>query len=232
MKLQELCRRTGTPPSTVKYWLREGLLHPGVKRNATTAVYDDSHLERAQLIHTLRHVVGLPVEQVRAVVSAVDDPGLPPARLMGVVQSAVLGPVSTGTEDARSSDAATPGAGVTGSEIAGVAASDIVAAMSWRAGTADALDALDAELQQMAGWGLAPDLDTALVYARAADSVAKFEMELPPLTGITRDRLAIFVARGVFGYSRLLLRLLAVAQGSAATSAAEATDPGRDTSQA
>ncbi|WP_414121804.1 MerR family transcriptional regulator [Corynebacterium nuruki] len=209
MKLQELSRRTGTPVSTVKYWLREGLLHPGAKRNATTAVYDAGHVERLELITTLRQVVGLPVEQVRTVVDAVRDPDIPPAQLMGITQATVLD-LPTPSSDAG--PAVDPDGAVT--------ASGIIAAMGWTAGGEAATAALDAELRRMADWGLAPDMETALVYARAADQVADFEMELPPLTGLTRDRLALFVARGVFGYAQLLQRLLAVAQSSAALRAA------------
>jgi len=228
MKLQELSRQSGTPVSTVKYWLREGLLHPGEKRNATTAVYDDTHVERLELIHTLRQTVGLPVEQVRTVVDAVRDPDMPPAQLMGVVQSAVLG-LTPAAEPAESSEPSAPEEPAVPphspkSPDARVTASSIVATMGWNPGAEDANAALDTELRRMAGWGLAPDMDTALVYTRAADQVAQFEMDLPPLHSLTRDRLALFVARGVFGYSQFLQRLLAVAQGSAALNAARSPD--------
>ncbi len=42
MKLQELAARSETPVTTIKYYLRERLLDPGVKRNATTASYDQT----------------------------------------------------------------------------------------------------------------------------------------------------------------------------------------------
>lgn len=42
MKLQELAARSETPVTTIKYYLRERLLDPGVKRDATTASYDQT----------------------------------------------------------------------------------------------------------------------------------------------------------------------------------------------
>lgn len=153
-------------------------------------------------------------------VDAVRDPEMPPAQLMGVVQSTVLGlPTAAGPATSTTSPA-TP----TGTHGSPVTASDIVTTMEWNPGAEDATAALDIELDRMAWWGLAPDMETALVYARAADQVAQFEMELPPPHNLTRDRLALFVARGAFGYSQSLQRLLAVAQGSAALNAARSPD--------
>ena len=74
----------------------------------------------------------------------------------------------------------------------------------------------------IAGWGIRSDLETLLVYARAADAVARYEQQLPEGNidagggAPSPDRLATFVARGVYAGSRLLLGLLAVAQGSLA----------------
>ncbi|WP_394288064.1 hypothetical protein [Corynebacterium variabile] len=145
---------------------------------------------------------------------------MPPAQLMGVVQSTVLGlPTAAGPAPSTTSPA-TP----TGTHGSPVTASDIVTTMDWNPGAEDATAALDIELDRMAGRGLAPDMETALVYARAADQVAQFEMELPPPHNLTRDRLALFAARDVFGYSQFLQRLLAVAQGSAALNAARSPD--------
>lgn len=136
---------------------------------------------------------------------------------MGVVQTTVLGlPTAAGPATSRTSPA-TP----TGTHGSPVTASDIVTTMEWNPGAEDATAALDIELDRMAGWGLAPDMETTLVYARAADRVAQFEMDQPPLDSLTRDRLALFVARGVFGHAQFPQRLLAVAQGSAALNAAD-----------
>ena len=38
MRISALAQATGLPVATVKYYLREGLLHPGVATSATQAV--------------------------------------------------------------------------------------------------------------------------------------------------------------------------------------------------
>jgi DNA-binding transcriptional MerR regulator len=194
--------------SAIKYYLREGLLEPGEKVNATTSVYAESHVERLELIHTLRQVVGLPIARVQEVVDAVREQE--PVQLMGTVQTMVLDLPAAETPGAEAApDAAT--------DAPDPSAEDVIAALGWCEGTDVADAALDAHLRRMQTWGIGPDLDTALVYARAADDVARFELDLPQGVGaISRDRLATFVARGVYGYSQLLLRMLAVAQGSRA----------------
>lgn len=71
--MSELSQRSGVPVPTVKYYLREGLLPPGVATGATRAAYDDSHVERLRLIRALVGVGGLGLNRVRAVISAIDD---------------------------------------------------------------------------------------------------------------------------------------------------------------
>ncbi|WP_022901455.1 MerR family transcriptional regulator [Humibacter albus] len=219
MKLQELGHVSHTPVSTIKYYLREGLLEPGAKRNATTSVYDESHVERLVLIHTLRQVVGLPIERVREVVEVVRAGD--PVTLMGAVQAAALGLPSTTDAD---------GSAENGSRVT---AAQVVDAMGWSPGADDAAAALDRELRVISGWGIRSDLETVLVYARAADAVARYELGLPEgVTGGDRapspDRLATFVARGVYADSRLMLGMLALAQGSRAIERGDGAEPVHD----
>lgn len=73
MRMAELVDHSGTPLPTVKYYLREGLLHPGVATSATRATYDDSHIARLRLIRVLAEVGGLRLTQIRDVLAAIDD---------------------------------------------------------------------------------------------------------------------------------------------------------------
>ena len=43
MRISALASTTGLSVATVKFYLREGLLHPGVATSATQASYDDTH---------------------------------------------------------------------------------------------------------------------------------------------------------------------------------------------
>lgn len=74
MRMSELSARSGVPIATIKYYLRDGLLHPGVATGATRASYDESHARRLRLIRALADVAGMRLEQVRSVLAAVDDP--------------------------------------------------------------------------------------------------------------------------------------------------------------
>jgi DNA-binding transcriptional MerR regulator len=72
--VSELVACTGVPLATVKYYLREGLLPPGRAVSATRSVYDDSHARRLGLIKALSGV-GLSIEQIKAVLVVIDNPG-------------------------------------------------------------------------------------------------------------------------------------------------------------
>lgn len=76
MWMSELSARSGVAVPTIKYYLREGLLHPGEAAGATRAVYDDSHVRRLRLIRALVEVAGMALERVREVLAAVDDDSL------------------------------------------------------------------------------------------------------------------------------------------------------------
>jgi DNA-binding transcriptional MerR regulator len=74
VRISELADVTGVSIPTLKYYLREGLLHPGRARGATRADYDDTHVERVRLVRTLIDVGRLSIDRVREVVTALDRP--------------------------------------------------------------------------------------------------------------------------------------------------------------
>ncbi|AVV40314.1 transcriptional regulator [Streptomyces sp. P3] len=76
MRLTELSERSGVSTATIKYYLREGLLPPGRRLNATTAAYDEEHLRRLRLVRAMIQVGRLPVATVREVLGHVDDDSL------------------------------------------------------------------------------------------------------------------------------------------------------------
>ena len=254
MKLKELAELTGVPASSIKFYLRHELLRPGKKLNATTAHYGHEHVERLELIKALRQVIGLSLEQCARLVTAVDATDtVTTVALMGAVQTVVqefLGesPGRSPSEENRDGDSA--GDAVRDhaptSRDTRLTADDIVNAMGWLPGTDESMVALDQELHRMALWGLAPHLDSALVYARAVDAVAAHQLRIaqdrrgleewermadqggaPGGESVSRDQLAMYVALGVYSYSRFLLKLLAVAQGSHARSGPGDKEGGR-----
>jgi DNA-binding transcriptional MerR regulator len=79
MRISELSQRSGIPVATIKFYLRERLLHDGELTSATQARYDQSHLARLELIRALTGPAGLSVARARQVLDLIDDP--PPATL-------------------------------------------------------------------------------------------------------------------------------------------------------
>ena len=69
MRISELSDATGVPVPTIKYYLREGLLHPGEKVTARLTEYDDTHRQRLGLLRVLREVGDVPVERLGQLVA-------------------------------------------------------------------------------------------------------------------------------------------------------------------
>lgn len=86
MRLAELSARSGLTTPTIKYYLRLGLLAPGVTESSTWASYDETHLRRLRLVRALTEVGGLTLEEVRRVIAAVDDDALPSHAMRGAAQ--------------------------------------------------------------------------------------------------------------------------------------------------
>lgn len=73
MQLGQLAAAAECSVATVKYYVREGLLHPGTPVSATLADYDHTHLARLRMIRVLREVGNLPVADIGRVITALDD---------------------------------------------------------------------------------------------------------------------------------------------------------------
>ena len=72
MRIAELSQRAGVPRSTIKFYIREGLLAPGAVHARNQASYGSPHLERLALIRALREVAGLPLDAVARVSAQLD----------------------------------------------------------------------------------------------------------------------------------------------------------------
>ncbi|MDR7281050.1 MerR family transcriptional regulator [Catenuloplanes atrovinosus] len=76
MRVAELSRRTGVPVPTIKFYLREGLLPPGVLTSPNQASYDEGHVRRLRLVRALLEVGRLPIATIREVLRDVDHKNL------------------------------------------------------------------------------------------------------------------------------------------------------------
>lgn len=201
MRLGELAQQSGLTATTVKYYLREGLLPPGRALGPRTADYDETHLRRLRMIRALREVGGLTIDAVREIVRAVDDPQVSIHEMLGAAQHAATGEVADSTPAARR------------------AARELAAARGWTVRPrSHGLRALAAALEPLQTFGHPVDADALRPWADAADLVAAAEVRATAGAELPRDVRAEFVALGTVLYGALLaaLRLLAEESASAA----------------
>lgn len=103
MRISALAAAAGLPVATVKFYLREGLLHAGLASSATQASYDASHVRRLRLIRALTGTVGLSVQQARTILELIDDPGDDLYSTLGRAVSA-LPPAAADADGERGAD--------------------------------------------------------------------------------------------------------------------------------
>jgi DNA-binding transcriptional MerR regulator len=103
MRMSDLSRTSAVPIPTIKYYLREGLLHEGRRTSATQARYDDSHLRRLAVVRALLGPAGLSVARARDLLAHVDRPPERLHDLLGHAHGAVTPELPDGqsTEQAR-----------------------------------------------------------------------------------------------------------------------------------
>jgi DNA-binding transcriptional MerR regulator len=75
LKVSELARRSGVTISTIKYYIREGLLRPGDVSAPNQAAYGEAHLNDLVLIRALRDHAGISISAIRRVLDAVAAAG-------------------------------------------------------------------------------------------------------------------------------------------------------------
>jgi len=92
MRISELSAQTDIPVATIKFYLREDLLHEGVRTAATQAQYDEGHVARLRLIRALLGPGRLSIAAAHQVIQAIEEPPESVHELLGVAASAVAGP--------------------------------------------------------------------------------------------------------------------------------------------
>ena len=90
VKISELSDVTGVTVATLKYYLRESLLHAGSLTAVNQADYDDSHVRRVRLVRALLQLGRLSIVDVQSVVAAVDDDSISIHDAFGVAQDALV----------------------------------------------------------------------------------------------------------------------------------------------
>jgi len=73
LDLADLVDRTGVPAATLHFWRRRGLLPPAKRVAANRFVYDERHVQAAQLVHVLREERRMPLDDIAAVLPSLLD---------------------------------------------------------------------------------------------------------------------------------------------------------------
>lgn len=170
MRISELARQTGVPIATLKFYLRDGLLHPGIALNRTQASYDESHVERTRLVRALTESAGLDLAAVHAVLATLERRPDDWAEFLGEVQFASISP---GEQDASSEPAA--------SDQWTAQAYDLMAQLDWQVDPASPLiTRLGAQLRAADQAGVLLPPDTLQQYAAAARLAAEADLATVP----------------------------------------------------
>lgn len=196
MLISELARRADLPVATVKYYLREGLVGPGVATSPTRAQYDDTHLRRLRLVRALAEVGGLRLATISEVLAAVDDDDRPTLELLGAVHE----PLAPATPD--------PSPGWLD------AVDRLLQALGWPVHPmASHRRVLAHALETCAGLGHELDDATLRAYAAAAMAVAEVDVEGVPVAD--RELAIETVVVGTVLREPVLLALRRLAQEAA-----------------
>jgi DNA-binding transcriptional MerR regulator len=94
VRISQLAVEADVPVATIKFYLREHLLHDGQLTSPTQAQYDASHVRRLQLVRALLGPAGLSVSATRDLLHWIDDPPDSQHDLLGVAHQAVQRPAA------------------------------------------------------------------------------------------------------------------------------------------
>ncbi|MEO6599959.1 MAG: MerR family transcriptional regulator [Polyangiaceae bacterium] len=89
LTISELAKVSGISMSTIKYYLREGLLPQGDLAAQSRQYYGQRHLDRLAVIRALRETADLPIEMVRQLVGVLDKGTIPTFDLVAMAIDAL-----------------------------------------------------------------------------------------------------------------------------------------------
>jgi DNA-binding transcriptional MerR regulator len=73
LKIGEIAKKSGVPPSTIRYYVRQGLLPEPVKVNKSMAYYDEDCIEKIQAIRHLQETKYFPLSVIRNILRRMDE---------------------------------------------------------------------------------------------------------------------------------------------------------------
>ncbi|MFJ2174816.1 MerR family transcriptional regulator [Streptomyces sp. NPDC101062] len=219
MRMAELSERSGVPTATIKYYLREGLLRPGRRINATQAAYDEEHLRRLRLVRALIQVGRMPVATAREVLVAVEDESLDHhSRIGAAVWS--LPDTFPATPSGTAPDTTAPGAEApvpdATVEAAEQQATELLVRLGWGFGSAargesPAFRTLVGAIAALERSGYPTTVEDLLAYGRCADQLGVVDIDMIERYEPGTRQVEAAVAKTVL-YEPVLLSLRRLAQ--------------------
>lgn len=178
MRISALAEATDVPVPTLKYYLREGLLHGGRTTSRTQAEYDESHVERVRLVRALTGVGGLSLATARRVLETVESGEVERIGVLATAQRSLLGednlpPTSCG---------AAPGLSPDGEPVARPSrALDWLTAQGWMVYPDDPMvEQLDAAWRACDDAGIGLDEERLARYAEGVLQIAETDVDAVP----------------------------------------------------
>ena len=223
MKLGALAAASGVSTASIKFYIHEGLLSPGRKKNATTAAYDDAHLHRLELIRWLRDELNTPISEIAELTRAIGDPSVPTIELMGICQEFAL----RGNSGLPASALRAPGSPpfTLRSDSSPVAAprsdsdrfdgivTEALDRLGWPAEESAARTAVARTLEMVDAAGYSVSADSVVDQCRAIAATARDSIR-PIGTELSRDEVCLRVIRGITMHNRQLIAISALAHAS------------------
>jgi DNA-binding transcriptional MerR regulator len=204
MRLAELSARSGVSTATIKYYLREGLLHPGRRVTATQSEYDEDHLRRLRLVRALIQVGGVPVASAREVLAALENEDLDRNERLGrAVWSLPHGPA--------------PDEGDPATEVGRRTADALLGRLGWDHGPASgapvspAYGMLVTAIATLARLGYPCSVEDLEPYGQAVEGMARTDLDLVERYGTPEEQVEAAVALTVL-YEPVLLSLRRLAE--------------------
>lgn len=170
MKISEVSWRTGVTATTMKYYLREGLVHSGERVGSNQTAYDETHVRRVKLVRALIETGGLSIADTKQVLATLDSDDTSLAHTFAAAQHALgVGGASSGTAKPEARDRI--GA--------------LVTQHGWRTTPENpGFDVAARALDAFSTIGFAPSAEFLDAYAAAATTIAQADL----LALTSRDR--------------------------------------------
>ena len=200
MKLNELAAESGVSTTTLKHWIRVGILPAGRLRNRTTAVYEQSHVDRARLIVVLRDSYNASTEAIRSLTDVIDS-DVPTLEVMNACQAFALGI----SEDAASDP---------DHDVFRERTHELMRRRDWRGYPGAAEQGLALALAEASAVGLDYDVDELMDYADALEPLAGRNIAALQPDG-SRDEVARRMLLAVHARARQLVAVSSLAHAAA-----------------